>query len=196
MPTQVGRGDYFRAAMQILAADGAGALKIGVLCRSLGVTTGSFYHHFGSLRTFIELLLVHWEQEQTETYAELAAAAEEPDEGFEVLKQAVIGLPHRAEAGIRAWSHLDPQVSEAQARVDQKRREAIQQVLRQMIRDPERVEGLVLVGLTLLTGFQQGGNADSVDEITALVEEYEFLIQCSADVRPPLTAGGVPRRAD
>ncbi|MCW2797188.1 TetR family transcriptional regulator [Nocardioides sp.] len=178
MPTQVSRDDYFRAAMQVLAADGAGALKIGVLCRSLGVTTGSFYHHFGSLRTFVELLLVHWEQEQTEAYAELAAAAERPDVALGVLTRSAIGLPHRAEAAIRAWSHLDRQVAAAQSRVDRKRRVILREVLQRTVDDPLRAERLALVGTTLLTGFQQG-DPDAADEIRVLVAEYEFLIRCS-----------------
>jgi AcrR family transcriptional regulator len=179
MTSQVTRDDYFRAAMDVLAADGSGALKIGVLCRSLGVTTGSFYHHFGSLQTFVELLLLHWEEEQTELHVELAAAAGQPDGALEVLTQSAIGLPHRAEAAVRAWSHLDRQVAAAQARVDRKRRAAVRGVLQRMIDDPERVERLALVGLTLLIGFQQGGNTDSVEDVRALVAEYEFLIKSS-----------------
>ncbi|MCW2765609.1 MAG: hypothetical protein JWO11_1568 [Nocardioides sp.] len=180
MPTQVSRDDYFRAALDVLALDGAGALKIGVLCRSLGVTTGSFYHHFGSLSTFIELLLRHWEHEQTEIYADLAAAAERADLAVAVLKEGAIGLPHRAEAAIRAWGHLDPRVAAAQARVDAKRRAAARQVLRRMIDDPDRVERLALVAMTLLVGFQLGGDPDDVDAIVGLMDEYEFLVQHAA----------------
>lgn len=184
MAQQVNRDDYFRTAMEVLAARGAGELKIGVLCRSLGVTTGSFYHHFGSLRTFIDLLLVHWEHEQTETYAELAAAVEQPDLAIALIKEGAIALPHRAEAAIRAWSHLDAHVAAAQARVDVKRRAVARDVLRRIIDDPERVERLAQVSLTLLIGFQLGGNPDDVAEIRALMDEFELLIYASAEDTP------------
>ena len=181
MAQQVNRDDYFRAAMEVLAARGAGELKIGVLCRSLGVTTGSFYHHFGSLRTFVDLLLAHWEHEQTETYAELAAAVEQPELAVALLKESAIGLPHRAEAAIRAWSHLDPHVAAAQARVDVKRRAVARDTLRRIVEDANRADRLAQVALMLLIGFQLGGNPDNVAEFRALMDEFELLIYASIE---------------
>jgi AcrR family transcriptional regulator len=177
MARQVSRDDYFRAALEILAARGSGALKVGYLCRSLGVTTGSFYHHFESLYDFVDQLLAAWEHDQTETYAALIAAAEPADLAFEVLKEAAVRLPHRAEAAIRTWSHLEPQVARTQARVDEKRRAALRGVLDRMISDPERAERVTALGITLLVGYQQGGDPGSHEEISMLLEEYEQIIE-------------------
>lgn len=176
MAHQVSRNDYFRAALEILAARGSGALKVGFLCRSLGVTTGSFYHHFDSLHGFVHQLLASWEHDQTETYAALIAAAEPAGFAFEVIHEAALRLPHRAEAAIRTWSHLDPQVAAAQARVDAKRHEVLLGVLTRLIDDPERAERLTKLGITLLIGFQLGGHPDSTEEISALLEEFERIV--------------------
>jgi AcrR family transcriptional regulator len=176
MAHQVSRDDYFRAALDILAARGSGALKVGYLCRSLGVTTGSFYHHFDSLHGFTDQLLASWEHDQTETYVALIAAAEPAVLAFEVLKEATLRLPHRAEAAIRTWSHLEPQVAAAQARVDAKRHEALLGVLARIIPDPERAERITTLGITLLIGFQQAGQSDSEAVLTGLLEEYERII--------------------
>jgi len=62
----VTREDYFAAAMKILATQGAGGLKINVLCKAVKVTTGSFYGYFGSFDGFVEQFLTFWKQEQTE----------------------------------------------------------------------------------------------------------------------------------
>jgi AcrR family transcriptional regulator len=180
MSRQVSRDDYFRAALEILAARGSGALKVGFLCRSLGVTTGSFYHHFDSLHGFVEQLLAAWEHDQTETYAELIAAAEPADLALEVLKEAAVRLPHRAEAAIRTWGHLEPQVARAQARVDDKRRAALRGVLDRLIDDPERADRLTRLGITLLIGYQQGGDPDSHDELAQLMDEYVRMIELSS----------------
>ncbi|WP_239003564.1 TetR/AcrR family transcriptional regulator [Nocardia panacis] len=55
---------YFTAALEVLAECGFKGLNIGVLCRGLGVTSGSFYHHFGGWPTFVTALLEHWERQQ------------------------------------------------------------------------------------------------------------------------------------
>lgn len=53
MTEKVSRDDYFTAAFELLAAGGKSALTTTAVCRRIGVTTGSLYHHFGSGAAFI-----------------------------------------------------------------------------------------------------------------------------------------------
>ena len=92
---------YYDAAMSILAREGAAGLKIGPLCRSLGVTSGSFYHHFGGWAGFVRGLLRYWEAEQTDRIVELARATADPVERIDVVKQLTVALRHDAEAADR-----------------------------------------------------------------------------------------------
>lgn len=48
--------------MRAIAAHGLRALSIPDLARSLGVTKGSFYWHFHSLKELIDASLRHWEE--------------------------------------------------------------------------------------------------------------------------------------
>ncbi|ALE79138.1 hypothetical protein WY02_12605 [Pseudonocardia sp. AL041005-10] len=105
---QIAAEQYYDAAMSILAREGAAGLKIGPLCRSLGVTSGSFYHHFGGWAGFVRGLLRYWEAEQTDRIVELARATADPVERIDVVKQLTVALRHDAEAAIRAWAQIDP----------------------------------------------------------------------------------------
>src|SRR2546423_10104971 len=63
--------DWEEAALRAIATRGAGDLSIPHLARSLGVTKGSFYWHFESLRGLIDAALRRWESLDHEALDEL-----------------------------------------------------------------------------------------------------------------------------
>ena len=180
MTILVNRADYFDCALRLLAAEGPSALKVGRLCGDLGVTTGSFYHHFQSMRSFVGELLAHWEVDKTEQYAELLDEVDDPLAGLPLIREAVHALPHRAEAALRAWSHTDTQVAAAQARVDARRLEAVQRLVQRLVGDTERAARLALLGVVILAGFQVGRDPDDHDELSVLMDEYLGLLAAPA----------------
>src|SRR5258705_11294431 len=64
MSQLVTKEEYYDAALEVLAQLGFKGLNIGVLCKRLGVTSGSFYHHFGSWQGFVAAVLDFWENRQ------------------------------------------------------------------------------------------------------------------------------------
>jgi AcrR family transcriptional regulator len=54
--------DWQEAALSAIAAHGVASLSIPALARSLGVTKGSFYWHFRSLKELIDSSLERWEE--------------------------------------------------------------------------------------------------------------------------------------
>ncbi|MGW0119776.1 TetR/AcrR family transcriptional regulator [Streptomyces sp. NPDC003327] len=48
------------AALRVYAADGEAGLTVGALTRASGVSTGSIYHHFGSLHGVFSALSLRW----------------------------------------------------------------------------------------------------------------------------------------
>jgi len=107
MSRVVSREQYFDAALEILAQSGFKGLNIGVLCRNLGVTSGSFYHHFGSWQGFVDVLLEFWENRQGILLRNLDFGKGEPETDLELLGKLTEGLNHKAEAAIRAWAAND-----------------------------------------------------------------------------------------
>lgn len=116
------RRTYFDAAMTLLG--GGSALTIGSLCGAVGVTSGSFYHHFGSWDGFVEALMADWElRETTELIAGIQGIQEDAEHRLHLVVDVALTVPHRAEAAIRSWACTNPTVAATQRRVDRTRRE-------------------------------------------------------------------------
>ncbi|MCX6395467.1 MAG: TetR/AcrR family transcriptional regulator [Propionibacteriales bacterium] len=179
----VTRADYFEAATKILATEGAGGLKIVALCASIKVTSGSFYGYFGSFDGFVAEFLAWWEEAQTLRLVELSNAPDDPVERIRTMKTLAGSLPHEAEAAIRSWAHTHPIVAVAQKRVDQRRLEALTDIVRPVVADAAEASRLGLMGITLLIGLQQWRTPVTQKDFDMLFDEYEEIIL----VRYPVT---------
>jgi len=176
MPILVTRDEYFETALALLASDGHGALKIGSLCRELGVTTGSFYHYFGSLDGFVEAFLDYWERERTARVIELANVPADPNERIARLKVLALDVPHDAEGAIRAWANTNARVAEVQKRVDQERFDALRDVILGVVPDRRRAELLAVLGISMLVGLPMWRSPVQRRELARLFDEFEQTI--------------------
>jgi AcrR family transcriptional regulator len=119
------RTDYFDAGMDLLGSGGVGAVTIARLCHALGVTKGSFYHHFRNVEDYRQQLLAHWARERERQVLLAAEAVRDPIERLEVLRDAAVKLHHEAEAAIRAWSRTDAEAWAVREKVDAARERTI-----------------------------------------------------------------------
>ena len=117
MKTGLTPAHYFEAALDVIAGDGVEAVTIARLCERLGVTIGSFYHHFKGSTQFLQAFYGWWEAEHAFRLADRARQEPDPVARLALLKRLSAGLPHRAEAAIRCWSRSHPDAAAAQARV-------------------------------------------------------------------------------
>jgi AcrR family transcriptional regulator len=111
---------WLEEGFTLLEERGAEALTIETLSDRLGVTKGSFYHHFTNYQNFKESLLVFFEEERTLQIIQLAEQAALPRQKWERVIQATL-KPSRLEVAIRAWSLQDLVVQDHQRRIDQQR---------------------------------------------------------------------------
>ncbi|CPW49065.1 Putative transcriptional regulator%2C TetR family [Mycobacteroides abscessus] len=123
MTEKVSRDDYFTAAFELLAAGGKSALTTTAVCRRIGVTTGSLYHHFGSGAAFYRAVIDYWENDVTVAQRRRVDAVADPRERLATLEQAAREADHEVEKAIRSWAMADRYVAAAQQRVDQVRHE-------------------------------------------------------------------------
>ena len=178
MPTAT-RQAYFDQALRLLAREGRNGLRIGRLCAALGVTSGSFYHHFGSWEGFVAALLEHWEREEVARLVELVNASDDPFERITRMKYLALTVPHGAETAIRAWATVDPTVDAAQRAVDRGRLRALADVLAPVVDDPEQCERLAVLGMTVLAGHQQLAGVTDAD-LSGLLDEFDLLVRAHA----------------
>jgi AcrR family transcriptional regulator len=176
----VTRQAYFDAALKVLAEHGFTELNVGRLCRELGVTSGSFYHHFGGWPGFVEQLLGHWENRQVLILRERNFGTGGASADFAALMDLTSELPHEAEAAIRAWSMNDESVRSAQKRVDEARLRTVGKAVKGIVGDRELARTLTSLGMAMLVGHQQLASAGEHSELRALLAEYTRLVHSRA----------------
>jgi AcrR family transcriptional regulator len=182
--TRASRTAYYEQAIRVLGEDGFSALTIGGLSEALEVTSGSFYHHFGSWNGFVEGLVEHWEQEQTERIIELTRLAADPLARFDRLIELAVTLPHAAEAAIRAWANTDPIVAQAQHRVDAARIQFVDDLMTEALDDPERSRTIGIVVVATYVGLEQLGREIGSTGFANAMQLLRDLIASDAAARP------------
>ena len=118
---QRGPDPWIEAAYVLLAEQGHSAVTIERLTAATAKTRGSFYHHFGSMETFVARLVADWQERNTERIVRLAHATREPGQRRRVLNREAGQLDARVETAFRIWAGLDPQVRAACDAVDDRR---------------------------------------------------------------------------
>jgi AcrR family transcriptional regulator len=155
MASVVSRESYFEIGLDVLSDLGYGGLKLAEVCNRLGVTTGSFYHYFDGWPAYTKELIAHWMQERTVQVVEAARAERDPRRRIDALIQAGLGLPHGAEAAIRAWSSVDPDVHSIQVTVDQQRFDIMYESAFEILQNKRQAEVFAAEAVYLLVGYEQ-----------------------------------------
>jgi len=121
------RAQWLQAGLDALRNGGVAAVRVERLAGGVGVTKGSFYHHFRDRGALLEALLDFWSREMTDAEfarletmrgglaARLLALAED------VLEKGM----GRYDPAIRAWARHDRKVAAAVAQVDRRRVKAL-----------------------------------------------------------------------
>lgn len=151
----VTREAYFATGLDVLSDLGYGGLKLAEVCNRLGVTTGSFYHYFSGWPAYTRELVENWMKERTVLVIELLKSETDPRRRIDSLIQVGLELPHGAEAAIRAWSSLDPDVYDIQVKVDQQRFDIMYSSAMEILRDHNQAEMFARWAVYLLVGHEQ-----------------------------------------
>ncbi len=149
------RESFFDTGFDVLSDLGYGGLKLAEVCQRLGVTSGSFYHHFPSWSAYTRQLVAHWREGMTINILEAARAEPEPRKRIDSLIQAGLTLPHRAEAAIRVWSAVDLHVYSVQAAVDQQRFDIMCESAFEILQNKRQAQLFAAWGVYLLVGYEQ-----------------------------------------
>lgn len=117
----LGREAWISLALDVLAKDGIEGVRVELLARKLGITKGSFYHHFSNRDDLHAAMLEHWRRHNViEVIADLKRTPD-PRERFHRL----LRLPFddmRADPGlefsVRQWARSDARALAALQEVD------------------------------------------------------------------------------
>jgi AcrR family transcriptional regulator len=159
------RESYFEAGLEVLSDLGYVGLKLAEVCNRLGVTTGSFYHYFPSWRAYTSELVAHWMEARTVQVVEAVRAEPDPRRRIDTLIQVGLTLPHGAEAAIRVWSSVDPEVHGVQAAVDQQRFDIMYESAFEILQNERQARTFAVWGVYVLIGYEQATLARKTDAL-------------------------------
>ncbi len=173
---------FFESATHLLAERGVAGLTLNALCQETHVSTGSFYHHFGSWDRFVERFLAEWETQWTQRMVDMSTAVRDPQQRFEQLIRLAGEVPHAAECAIRAWAYSNPAVGLAQERVDAKRLAHLQEVLGALVGvDAPAVESLAAFVLAAYVGAELLHRQQPAVSVGAVLAEATGRVLALAD---------------
>lgn len=155
MPIVAARVSFFEAGLEILAELGYGGLKLAEVCGRLGVTSGSFYHYFTGWGAYTSELVGYWRQDRTVRIIEVLRAHPDPRKRIEAIIGVALSLPHSAEAAIRSWSSVDPDVLAVQREVDQQRFEILYESAFEIVHDARQAQTYAAWSVYVFVGYEQ-----------------------------------------
>jgi len=124
------RQDWIDAGIELLTDAGIGAVSVERLGSELGVTRGSFYHHFADREELLRAMLEYWAQRWTyDIRDQVNALGLDPSTTLLALMRTI--RHHRAagyDAAFRAWALHDPLARAVVEQVDQVRLNQIQRL--------------------------------------------------------------------
>ncbi len=176
------RDDYLAAGLDLLAEGGVGAVTIAALCERLGVTKGSFYHHFGDVSAFHEALLASWEA-GTYHAIEKARSVTDSHKRLSVLKELGVAAHHEAESAIRAWGRSYEPAATVVRRVDLARESSLVDSFRAIGIPATRARHLARIGLATLIGTQALERPVDRKRLLAVFDEYQEWLESASGER-------------
>lgn len=170
------RGDWIDAARAVLIAKGVDQVRVDPLAKELGVTTGSFYHHFKNRQELLDELLADWEVYNSGAlFAAVAGAGDDPDDQYWAISHAWVSeakyIP-AYDAAVRAWAHTSPDVETHVRKVDDERIAVLQRIFEGFGYDSQRAFIRARIMYFHQVGYQAMNIVESTDERRELMALY------------------------
>lgn len=171
--------DWLEAGLTSLGSTGSPDLTIDQLTEYLGVTKGSFYHHFKNYQDYADQLLSFWEEYYTAEVIRLSETSQEPLAIIDNLIKNLLTRTSDPEAAIRAWALQDETVRAHVAQIDLRRKLYLQQLFQDISGDGEQAHLMSNMLATMLIGCYSIIPRLSNHEVEQLYTEFKQLYKLS-----------------
>ncbi len=161
---------WIATGLEILGTEGVSAITIDRMTEVLGVTKGSFYHHFKNIQHFKVKLLEAWEADSTA----IIHAIERSDTPVKVLLGLLGEFEKRSplpEIAIRAWAVSNPVAREHMERLDALRIAFLTEVFSRLRSGP-RAETAARTFYCIIIGSLAVHPPFSMEVLSALFHEF------------------------
>lgn len=181
------RIDWLDEGLEVLAVEGPPGVRIDRIAARLGLSKGSFHHHFAGAEAYKRELLERYAETATSSLeASISDAAQLAPADVLTALTATVDQPAAAsvaalDRAVRAWAFSDPDARAAVARVDAARLGALEGVWQRLVDDPARAHAAALLPYLVAVGSTAIEPAPSGAELRAVFELLGELIPAAAD---------------
>ena len=138
---RLNREQWLARALEVLAREGEGKIRVDTLVRKIGVTKGSFYWHFEDLKDLGSGVIDYWATRMLGVVRNHDDLTGPPgDNLLQVMEDITREDRGRYEAAMRTWAKSDERAEQAVTRVDEARIEWTTGVFREIGFSPEQAE--------------------------------------------------------
>jgi AcrR family transcriptional regulator len=117
--TVLSRIDWALAGQELLRSGGVTSVKLSALTRRLGVTSGSFYHHFESFEQYLDYLAEFYGGDSVDEVVAALREIAEPTERLLRMRTLAEELNiARLDSAMRVWATTNRRAADAVARLD------------------------------------------------------------------------------
>ena len=154
------RDRWLKEAVEVLAEEGASGVRIDRIAVRLGLSKGSFHHHFDGADGFKKELLAYIEQLLTGALHNAVDDVDSPQSTRDIVMHLVSlvsdpdGGVYRPdlETAVRAWALTDSDAARAQANIDAARLEILRAIWGRASTDEEEVRLSALLPYVIAVG--------------------------------------------
>lgn len=178
------RDRWLDEGLRVLATEGAAGVRIDRIAARLGLSKGSFHHHFQGAQGYKRDLLAHYEHVTIQRFNQAIDESGPPDDARAILtgltqliEPSATGLYRpETEAAVRAWSTSDSDVHAVQARIDRARLEALERVWRRHLPGDRETRLAALLPYLLAVGAMTVVPPIEADELRGIFEILTPLV--------------------
>lgn len=167
------RDRWVDEGMVVLAERGARGVRVDRIAARLGLTKGSFHHHFDGITDYHRSLLERFETDSLDAMrTAVEAVSELPPERAVMELPSHVSFDPRIEAAIRGWAFESEEASAVLARVDSARLDALVGLWERILPEAGQARTAALVPHLLMIGVSVAmprPTAADVEEVFALL---------------------------
>lgn len=177
MTTKKTKEDWISEGIKRLKSQGPSAISAEKLSKHLGVTRGSFYHHFSNISQFNDAILDYWVETNTTTpFQEAKEKSSNVGEELQELVEKSWHVDTDLEVAVRNWAATNKQARERLIMLDQFRLDYLIEIYQNVVGDKEKGKSFAQIAFYGLLGAIHAQPKIPEEELGKLINEIQNVM--------------------
>lgn len=173
--------DWLETGLGFLEKKGLESLTIDGMATHLGLTKGSFYHHFKNMADFELQLLEHWADQYLNTSGSLPAQPSERLALLDTLMDETFNQMTGPEVAIRMWAQQDERARAYVGQVDTFRRQLLLEIFKSVMEDKGKAQLMTDMLFSIAIGSMASIPRLAPERVTEMYQALKELFQIEQD---------------